>query len=287
MWLAVFIGVVAIFLNSCNGDTANGATSSTTKDPSSTTTTIGVVSGLNPPSLSVDLRPGTTIDTYRTAVTGTTDADARVTFDGADISVTDTGHFRFNDLWSRPGQNSFEIVATAPDGSTRTALVPYLFEPPEGWVVFVGDSLTRGVTPEIETRFEGLRINARNGRPFREGVTEVVNMVDRPDGPQLLVVNLGANGGATPEGFDEIMEVAALVDRVLVVNLRIDRAWERDTNVVLENGVARYENAVLVDWHAAATGNEDEYLRDDNVHLTPAGNAALADLIEQAAFSED
>ncbi len=268
--------------------TTGSEDATTTVPPGAETTTtfinIGEPEGSDPPDLTFDLAPGETVDVYQTVIDGRTSPGATVTVNDVEADVDEHGVFRFDDVWSQPGENTLVVTATNPDGSTRTAAVPFLFEPPEGWAVFVGDSLTVGATSEIEERFVGARINARTSRPFGEGVDAVIDMVDRPDGPQLLVVNLGANGGATDERMDRIMEVAALVPRVLFVNLRIDRGWESETNAIIEAGVDRYDNAFLVDWHTAATGNEDVYLRSDLVHLTPAGNAALLDLIEEAAW---
>jgi hypothetical protein len=46
----------------------------------------------------------------------------------------------------------------------------------------------------------------------------------------------------------------------------------------LAEGVARYPNAVLVDWHAASIDHPD-FFWGDGIHLRPEGAQAYAQLI--------
>jgi lysophospholipase L1-like esterase len=47
---------------------------------------------------------------------------------------------------------------------------------------------------------------------------------------------------------------------------------------VLAEGVRRYPNAVLADWHAARA-NRPEFFVEDGYHLQPEGQRVYADLI--------
>jgi lysophospholipase L1-like esterase len=65
---------------------------------------------------------------------------------------------------------------------------------------------------------------------------------------------------------------------VIFVNVRVPRPWESGTNSSLGDGVKRYPNALLVDWHGASAGHP-EYFLDDGTHLTATGREVYATLI--------
>jgi hypothetical protein len=63
-----------------------------------------------------------------------------------------------------------------------------------------------------------------------------------------------------------------------VVNVKVPRVWEESNNDVLASGVARWPNAVLLDWHSLGSANPDVFL-DDGVHLRPDGVRLYTQLI--------
>ena len=80
-----------------------------------------------------------------------------------------------------------------------------------------------------------------------------------------------------------MMQAAPGVARVVFVNVCVPRAWAAGDNAVLAAGVARHPGvAVLADWNALATPHP-EWFTSDQVHLNPAGAAALAALIAPSA----
>lgn len=95
---------------------------------------------------------------------------------------------------------------------------------------------------------------------------------------EVVVVHLGNNGTFTEEQFDDVMQTLSGVDRVVFVNVRVPRAWERPNNQVISEGVQRYPNAVLVDWYSASA-NRPELFYGDGFHLRPVGQRAYTDLI--------
>ena len=96
----------------------------------------------------------------------------------------------------------------------------------------------------------------------------------------VVVVHIGTNGTFTAEQFDEIMQVLADVRRVVFVNVKAPRPWEQPNNNMLADGVRRYPNAELVDWHSASA-NRPELFVDDGIHLQPEGQRLYADLIAE------
>jgi hypothetical protein len=95
---------------------------------------------------------------------------------------------------------------------------------------------------------------------------------------EVVVVHLGNNGTFTDEQFDEIMRLLAGVDRIIFVNVKVPRGWERPNNQVISEGVQRYPKAVLVDWYSASA-NRPGLFYGDGFHLRPGGQRAYTDLI--------
>jgi hypothetical protein len=103
----------------------------------------------------------------------------------------------------------------------------------------------------------------------------------------VVVVHVGNNGPFTAEMFDEMMRVLSGVGKVLVVNLTVPPGVEDPiavpNNSVLADGVRRYPNTVLVDWHAASAGHP-EFFGEDATHLSLQGARAYAELIANSAY---
>jgi hypothetical protein len=69
--------------------------------------------------------------------------------------------------------------------------------------------------------------------------------------------------------------------RVVFVNVHVDRPWQDPNNTVLVRGVARYPNAVLVDWASLAAQNP-QWFGGDGTHIAfidGPGAQALAALV--------
>jgi lysophospholipase L1-like esterase len=147
----------------------------------------------------------------------------------------------------------------------------------------VGDSIMLDIQPYLQVDIPGTQIDGLVSRQFEAGIAVV--QADRAAGTlgNVLVVELGTNGAVTPSDFDDMMQAAAGVKRVVFVNINVPRSWEAPDNAVLAAGVARYPGvAVLADWNALSAGHP-EWFTPDQVHLQPAGAQALAALVAQYA----
>ena len=82
----------------------------------------------------------------------------------------------------------------------------------------------------------------------------------------------------SPDEFDRMMDVLKDVKRVVIVNAKVPRPWEDQVNEVLADGVKKYKNARLVDWHTIG-GEHPEFFWDDGIHLRPEGAQYYAQLI--------
>jgi len=94
----------------------------------------------------------------------------------------------------------------------------------------------------------------------------------------VVIVHLGNNGTFTREEFDQIMRILSGVNTVLFVNVTVPRPWEEPNNEVISEGVERYPQTTLVDWHSASA-DRPELFYSDGYHLRPEGQKIYADLV--------
>ncbi|HVC67120.1 MAG TPA: hypothetical protein VND44_05955 [Acidimicrobiales bacterium] len=166
-------------------------------------------------------------------------------------------------------------------GTSTTTTVPV--PPVGGPVTAVGDSIMLDIQPELTADLPGVSVDGLVSRQFEAGIAVV--QADRAAGTlgNVLVVELGTNGAITPSDVDAMMQAAQGVHRVVFVNVNVPRYWAAGDNAVLAAGVARYPGlAVLADWNALSSPHP-EWFTADQVHLDPAGAAALAALIARNA----
>jgi hypothetical protein len=150
----------------------------------------------------------------------------------------------------------------------------------QGRVTAVGDSVMLGAATTLRDTIGDTRLgfNAAESRQFSAGVDTLQALRDEGQLGDEVVVQLGTNGSINPDDFDRMMNVLKGVKKVIVVNAKVPRIWEDQVNEVLAEGVKKYKNAVLVDWHAIA-GEHPEFFWDDGFHLRPEGAQYYAQLI--------
>lgn len=171
-------------------------------------------------------------------------------------------------------------TAVAADESNPTPIAATTAAPLS--VLGVGDCIMLGATTALEAAIPGIEVDAAVSRQASTGIGILRARAAAGQLPEEVIFHLGTNGLLTPGQFDEVMDALAGVRRVIFVNLTVPRSWEEPNNTILADGVRRYPNAVLVDWHAASAGRFD-LLWDDGIHLRPAGADAYAALIAQSA----
>jgi hypothetical protein len=165
---------------------------------------------------------------------------------------------------------------TPPPTSTTTTAASVA-----GKVTAVGDSVLIDMQPNLQADIPGIAVDGAVSRQFETGIGVV--QADRAAGTlgSVLVVELGTNGTVTSSDIDAMMAAAAGVKRVVFVNVDVPRSWEQSDNATLAAGVARYPGvAVLADWFSLSSPHP-EWFTSDQVHLQPAGAAAMASLIAQ------
>ena len=148
-----------------------------------------------------------------------------------------------------------------------------------GSVSAIGDSVMLGAVRGLQKDIQGLTVvDAEVGLQVY-AATDMLK-ARRASGQlgNVVVVHLGNNGTFTKGEFDQIMRILSGVDRVVFVNVSVPRTWEEPNNQVIAEGVERYPNTVLVDWHSASA-DRPELFYSDGYHLRPKGQRVYADLI--------
>ena len=95
---------------------------------------------------------------------------------------------------------------------------------------------------------------------------------------ELVLLHIANDGEFTAEEFDRIMEVVGPERRVVFLTLKVSRSWEESNNRLISDGVARHEQAFLVDWRAALK-DRPEVLWKDGTHLRPEWASSDVELL--------
>jgi peptidoglycan/LPS O-acetylase OafA/YrhL len=145
----------------------------------------------------------------------------------------------------------------------------------------IGDSVMLGAVGELSGAVGGISIDAAVNRQVSVGIDLLRSWKASGQLGDVVVVHLGNNGTFTPAQFDQVMAVLADRRVVIFVNVRVPREWEGKNNNTIADGVSRYANARLVDWHAWSASRPDAFY-DDATHVKPEGAGLYAALIASA-----
>jgi len=187
-------------------------------------------------------------------------------------------------LQAPPTASPSPEVASAPDPASAPAVamspqpVP-AYAPVMGiTVTALGDSVMVGAAPELAGAIGSAEIDAEIGRQ----VSTAINILEwrRAAGTlgDTVILHVGNNGTFTESQFDTIMQTLADRRLVLFVNVKLPRSWEGPNNEVITDGVGRYPNAALADWHAVSV-DRPELFYDDGIHLRNEGIRLYTSLI--------
>lgn len=145
-------------------------------------------------------------------------------------------------------------------------------------VFAVGDSVMLSAATAMQTTIPNLELDAAVSRQVSAGIEILYARRDAGTLGDVVIVHLGNNGTFSGAEMDEIMGVLSGVPRVVFVTNKVPRDWEDPNNGVIAEGVSRYPNAVLVDWHSIGEARP-EFFYEDEIHLRPEGAAYYAELL--------
>jgi peptidoglycan/LPS O-acetylase OafA/YrhL len=153
--------------------------------------------------------------------------------------------------------------------------------PSVGYVTAIGDSVMLGAATQLAASIGSIEVDAEVGRQASVAASILQQRRDSGLLGQTVIIHVGNNGDFSSAEFDQIMASLTTVSRVVWVNLRLPRDYEGPNNVVIEGGVRRYSNAVLMDWHAATEGLDNVFWAD-GIHLRPEGAQLYTELVLEA-----
>ena len=183
--------------------------------------------------------------------------------------------------WLRAG---LLVIATAVATVAAGGVAPVGAQTPPLRVSMVGDSVMLGARDQLLAKFAGLpvTVDAIEDRSLLGAIG-----MFQSAGPALgdvVVLDLGYNDSSDPtvfrERIDGAMAALASVKHVIWLNQHEFRPDRAGMNAELDAAASRYANLEVVDWNAEVAAHpEDVY--GDAIHLTPAGQAAMAVLVRQ------
>ena len=174
---------------------------------------------------------------------------------------------------------------TAAPGSSTTTTAPTTTLPLQPGqtatnAVAVGDSVMLGAKGAVVNAMPGIRVDAKVARQFTSVLAVATWYVQQGFVQGPLIIHVGTNGTFTDADLDKLAALAG--DRKLIlVNAKVNRAWQDQNNARLAAAADRHSNITLVDWHDTAV-QHPEWFVGDGTHLNPTGARAFAETIRQA-----
>ncbi len=150
---------------------------------------------------------------------------------------------------------------------------------PSGPILALGDSVMLGSAPVLEQRLgPRLRVDAVVGRQAVDTIQRIAEYRAHGALPPTVIVQIGDNGPVWFENLQRLRSVLGGVAHVILVNVRVNRAWQHEVNHTLEAFVPVWPQAVLANWYA----HSSESLLVDGVHPSVTGRAVYAQTIVEA-----
>ncbi len=159
-------------------------------------------------------------------------------------------------------------------------------------VVAIGDSVMLGAEEKLRETFPNIFVDARVSRAPVVGVEilELFKTAGALDDVDVVIVHLGTNSNWGGGDFDRMMVALADVPIVVVVNVRMPRAWEGSVNAYLAEQSSDYGNVVLVNWNKIANqpiAVTEDWFAPDGFHLNATGRRAFALAIRRAIVNAE
>ena len=170
------------------------------------------------------------------------------------------------------------ITPTAPASGSHPS---HRSRPATPRVSAFGDSVMLGAESDLWNRLPGARISAVEGRQARDIFADVSSQKAAGKLAPDVVIHTGNNGIVSPDDLSDALRGLSDRSRVVVLTDRVPRDWQDPNNDMIRRVVARFPNAVLVDWFHISDGHID-WFYSDGLHLREPGAAAYAAAVSAA-----
>jgi hypothetical protein len=152
-------------------------------------------------------------------------------------------------------------------------------------ITFIGDSIMESVERRLNQEFTPgtYYLDAVRKRRMENALILIPELAADGRLGETVVIHLGTNVPFKAGVFDSVMQslLEHEVSRVLFLTVKRPVAWESIVNNQLAEGVRRWPQAELVDWHQLSKSNSG-WFGADAVHPTSTGTAAYVKAIRQA-----
>lgn len=147
--------------------------------------------------------------------------------------------------------------------------------------LIIGDSVTAGAATAIQRMLPNAFVDGQVSRQLAAGPGVYSQDVAAGHDGNVIIVALGGNSL-----IRDTSQVQAMIDAVgdkplYFVTIRSPYPLQDANNQILREFADQHDNVGIIDWKGASEGHS-EYLVDDGIHLTEAGQEAFATLIRQA-----
>ncbi len=187
-------------------------------------------------------------------------------------------------LGGRPRHAKAPRTTPATGASPPTTGPPGLLHAPPGRpVLAIGDSVMLAASQDLQEAFgSSITVDAKVGRQVSEGLARLAayRAAGRLRGLRAVVVDLGSNGPFIPQQLHQLESITRGVPEVVLVNVRVPRAWQSITNQTIASGVATDPRLRLADWYQASAS--PSLLWPDQIHPDPAGQVVYSNLVVRA-----
>ena len=251
----VFAGAMSLLMVGSSSHQLPASEASPARDPLQ-------ITWMTPPS-------GVTVSSHLLTVTLVVANAQRVVLDGVSMERMGPAGWK-GQVRLRPGTNRVAVRSYDDVGLRDVTHLVYEYIPEPGWLLAVGDSILRGVENELEDEWGEGTIDALVSRSMPAGLSVLERELQRTPRPEVVVVELGTNGGTDQRRVDRLMAAVADIPSVFVVSISAPFEWVPEANALLAEAALSHENVRLIDWHGLSS-THPEWFRPDLVHPNAAG----------------
>ena len=179
-----------------------------------------------------------------------------------------------------------DASATAGSSGTPAPNAEADFSVPEGSeITGFGDSLLVTSSGGLARQFPGIQLDAESNRQWQHAQQIVQTNLDAGTVRRAVIIDFGTNAGVPDEKIvRNVLDMLGPDRMIVVVNLYGTSTFIDPANELLATIVADYPNAIIADWHAAASQRPD-MLQSDQTHPNIPGSDLFAQTV-QSAFEE-
>ena len=138
-----------------------------------------------------------------------------------------------------------------------------------------------GARNGLTSRIKRSSVDAAVGRQAVDVLARIRQLKAAGALRDTVVLHTGSNGYIEKNELQEMLDELAPAKRLVVVNVSVPRIWQDPNNELIAALTRETPNAVLADWHAVVS-EEDDLMVKDGVHLTTKGVKSYAQTIKSA-----